>query len=412
MKKSIETSNLHRRIALVIIRRLGSSRPRIILGFMVATAGLSMWIANVSTALMMLPIALAIIRKEREISPDSGQSNFGIALMLAIAYAASIGGPGTLIGTTPNLVFVGVLKNLYPEAPEITFFQWMMIGVPLVIIFIPVIWLYICRLFAIRGSLPGASSVIKQELSALGRMTTAEKRVLAVVSCAALGWIFRNDFHFGFFVVPGWASLLGVQDYAHDATVAITAALLMFILPAGPKGSNVQTENGRLLDWNAAKTVPWGIILLVGGGYAIANSFSSTGLAGWLGQELTFLSVLPIFVVLLLVVLFTTFITEISSNTATATIFLPILGGIAVAGQAHPLLLMIPATIACSFAFMLPSATGPNAVIFASGWVTIPRMAFTGFFLNIISVVLVTAIMYLLVVPLFGLSQSLPAWAQ
>jgi len=217
---------------------------------------------------------------------------------------------------------------------------------------------------------------------------------------------------FDSFVVPGWASLLGIDAYVHDATVAVFAAVLMFIVPSSTKSPEDPRGTGRLLTWKAAETVPWWIILIVGGGYAIANSFAVTGLAEWIGQSLSPVISLPTILLVLAVVATMTFVTEINSNTATANIFLPVLGTMAVAGHAHPFLLMIPGTIACTFAFMLPSSTGPNTVIFGSGRVTVPEMAACGLLLNFIGILTITLVMYLIVLPILGITQELPAWAQ
>lgn len=401
--KAIEMHGLHKRIALAIIQRIGTSRQRLVLSFMVATAFLSMWIANVAVTLLMLPIGLAVIAREE--SEAKKQDAFGLTLMLAIAHAASIGGTGTLIGTPPNMVFAGMVKNLYPAAPEISFFHWMLIGIPLVIVFLPITWLYLVKYHKIEGSFVGSGEVIQNEVDALGKMSKAEKRVLIIFIFTALGWIFRRGFTIDQMVIPGWAGLLGVEDMVHDSTVAIVSALIMFLMPSGD-------GNKRLLDWKSAESVPWGVPLIVGGGYSIAKGFSETGLATWIGNELGFISILPLFLVLLLVVLFMTFITEINSNTATANIFLPVLATMAIAGQAHPFLLMIPATFACSCAFMLPSGTGPNAVVFGSGRVTIPQMSRTGLWLNFLSVVVVTLVMYLIAVPVFGITSGIPIWAK
>ncbi len=408
LAKAIELQHLHRRIALNTLRILGHSRRRIILSFMIATAFLSMWIANVAVTLLMLPIAMALVAQESE--TDASPTQFGLALMLSIAYAASIGGTGTLIGTPPNMVFAGMVKSLYKSAPEISFLDWMTLGVPLVLLLLPVTWLYLIRYFRVGGTFAGSHEVIARHLRELGRMSTGEKRVLAVFVFTALGWVFRKKFALGPVVIPGWSDLLGVGEYVHDATVALTATLLLFIIPSGViDGSG---ENRRLLDWKAAESVPWGVVVIVGGGYAIARSFSETGLAEWIGSEVTFLSGLPTFVVLLAVVFMVTFLTEINSNTATANIFLPVLATMALANGAHPFLFMVPATIACSCAFCLPSGTGTNAVVFASGKVTIPEMAKCGFLLNFISIAVVTLVVYLVAVPLFGLGGAVPAWAK
>ncbi|MBI93087.1 MAG: anion transporter [Gemmatimonadaceae bacterium] len=345
--RAFEVHQLHRRIALSLIHRIGTSRRRIVLSF-----------------------------------------------MLAIAYSASIGGTGSLLGTPPNMVFVGMVKTMYPQAPDVTFIDWMEIGTPFVMCMLPVTWLFLTRSFRVTGSFSGSREVITSELELLGPMQPGERRVLCIFLLTGLGWIFRDI----------WAASLGVEHLVHDATVAVAAALALFVLPSGNKGE-------RLLDWQQAQTVPWGVAMIVGGGYAIAKGFATTGLATWLGDALAPIAALPLPVIVLLVVLFMTFITEINSNTATASIFLPVLATMATAGHTHPFLLMIPATFACSCAFMLPSGTGPNAVIFGSGQVTIPQMSRAGLRMNFISVVMLSVIMVLFAIPLLDISGTPPAWA-
>jgi solute carrier family 13 (sodium-dependent dicarboxylate transporter), member 2/3/5 len=405
--KAFETHGVHRRIALVLINRIGTSRKRIVLSFMIATAVLSMWIANVAVTLLMLPIALAVATKEEE-ADGGGSGAFGLCLMLAVAHAASIGGTGSLVGTPPNMVFVGMVKTMYEGAPEISFFEWMQIGLPFVILFIPITWLYLTWFHGIKGQFSGSRELITNELNALGKPSPAEKRVMTVFVLTGLGWIFRKDLLFGPVTLTGWSSLLGVENMVHDATVAVLAAIALFLIPAGP----LATAKRRLITWPEAQSVPWGVVLIVGGGYAIAKSFTQTGLADWLGVQLAFIGVLPMALIIILVILFMTFVTEINSNTATANIFLPVLATMAVAGQMHPFLLMIPATFACSCAFMLPSGTGPNAVIFGSGKVTIPEMSKTGFWLNILSVVVLSIIMIGVAVPVLNLTMDVPVWAK
>jgi sodium-dependent dicarboxylate transporter 2/3/5 len=405
--KAFEVHNLHQRLALMIIKFLGTSRRLIILSFMVATAVLSMWIANVSVALIMLPIALALISK----IPDSNNNDqFGLALMLAIAYSASIGGTGTLIGTPPNLIFVGVIEKLFPNAPEISFLQWMLLGIPLVSIFLPITWFYLIKYFGIRGNFPGSKEIIDQELKSLGRITTAEKRILVIFLITALAWVFRKDFQFDDFIVYGWASRLGIDHLVHDATIAIIAAILMFLIPAGYNPGSGKSDMKKLLDWKSASQVPWGVVLIVGGGYALADGFTKTGLADWMGMKLTLIADFPVLLLVMAIVIILTLLTEITSNTATTNIFLPILASMAIASQIHPYLIMIPGTIACSCAFMLPSGTGPNTVIFGSGKVTIPQMAKCGFGLNLIGVIIVTMIIYLIGFSVFQMSGGAPTW--
>jgi len=411
--KAIEVHNLHKRIALVIINLIGTSRKRIILSFMISTALLSMWMSNMAVALLMLPIGIAVIKREEEISVANGNNKFVLALMLAIAYAASIGGIGTPIGTPPNLIFQGIIEDLYPNSPGVSFVEWMAIGVPLILVFLPVIWIYLVKYFKVSGNLPGSSEIIKDELKALGPMTKGEKWVSAIFIFTALGWVFRKDIDFGSFYITGWETWLGVKGYVHDVTIAFVSSILLFTIPVGirKKGSDKSTLT-PLLTWKQAETVPWGVIFLIGGGYAIAAGFKATKLVDWIGDNLSFLEAWPVFVVLVVVILFITFLTEVNSNAATASIFIPVLAAVSTAGNWHPFLLTIPATIACSCSFMLPSGTGTNAVIFGSGRVTIKEMSSAGFILNFIGIVVVTLIAYLIVVPMFGIGQGVPEWAK
>lgn len=401
--KAIETQNLHKRIALVIINIFGISRQRIILSMMIATAFLSMWIANVTAAVMMYPIALSIISKEEEDS-GSGRSTFGTALMLGIAYSATLGGLGTLIGTPTNLILIGILENLFPEAPPITFFTWLKIGLPLLIIFLPVFCFYLIRYFKVNGNLSSSDTVIRDELKTLGKTTPGEKRVIYVCLFAILGWVFRENLVLGELVIPGWSELLGLDAFVHDSTVAMAASMLLFMLPAN--------KEKRLLDWKSASQVPWGVVMIVGGGYAIAAGFESTGLADWLGLQLAFISSYPFIVVLVLIIAFVMMFTEFNSNTATANILLPVLASMAVAARMNPLLLMIPATIASSLGFMMPAGTGPNTVIFGSERVTVKDMVKCGVWLNLIGLVLLTVILYFVIMPWLDFEPTLPVWAQ
>ena len=400
--KAIETQNLHKRIALVIINIFGVSRRRIMLSMMIATAFLSMWIANVTAAVMMFPIALSIISKEED--SISGKSTFATALMLGIAYSATLGGLGTLIGTPTNLILIGIVEKLFPAAPPITFFTWLKIGLPILCLFLPIFCYYLIRYFRVSGNLSENDSIIKDELRALGETTPGEKRVIYVCLLAIAGWVFREDLVVGNAVIPGWSSWLGLNAYVHDSTVSMAAALLLFILPAD--------KDKRLLDWKSASQVPWGVVMIVGGGYAIAAGFESTGLADWLGNQLAFISSYPFLIVLILIIGFVMIFTEFNSNTATANILLPVLASMAVAASMNPLLLMIPATIASSLGFMMPAGTGPNTVIFGSERVTVSDMVKCGVWLNLISLVLLTVILYFIIMPWLDLETTLPAWAR
>ncbi|MFQ5866182.1 MAG: SLC13 family permease [bacterium] len=407
---------LHKRLALRIVHIIGTSPGRVILGFMTATAFISMWISNTSTTLMMYPIALAVVLHFSELEKAKNDEiskgidpNIQTALMLGIAYSASVGGIGTLIGTPPNVIFAGAVSSLYPKAPSVEFFRWMLIGIPLVVIFIPLIWICLTRIvFPISlKELAGGRKYISAQLQQLGRISRGERLTLFVFLVTAFGWIFRRDINLGLFTIPGWSNLLGIAHWVSDTTVAIFAALLMFAVP-------VNWHKGEfLLDWKWAVKIPWGILILFGGGIALAKAFQTTGLATWIGSNLTMLSKIPVVVMILIVCLMLTFLTEVTSNTAMTTLFMPILAATALAMNTHPFLLMIPATMSASCAFMLPVATPPNAVIFGSGHVTISDMAKAGIVLNLIGAILITGLVYLLAIPIFGITPgSLPNWVQ
>lgn len=400
LAKGIEKQDLHKRIALRIIGLLGTGQRRIILGFMVATAFLSMWITNMAVVLIMLPIASSLI--ERQEKNDIG--NFGLALLLGIAYAASVGGTGTLIGTPPNLVFAGLLDKLYPGAPEIGFVDWMKIALPIVVIFIPVIWFYLISFLGIQKDARLIDFGLAHEMDRLGKMDGAEKRVLLVFLLTALGWVFRKDLIMGDFVLPGWGNLLGVADYVHDSTVALCGAILLFLIDDG--------KGNKLMDWKTARNVPWGVAMFLGGGLALGSGFKNTGLAEWMGSSFLVVGNLPEFFILLGIVALIIFITEVNSNTATATIFLPVLAAMGVAASINPLLVMVPATFACSFAFMMPSGTGTNTVIFASGRIRVADMAKTGFWLNLVCIGLLPLLLYYFILPIMGITVELPVWAE
>jgi len=402
--------NLHTRMALWIIRLVGTSARRLVLGFMLAAGFLSMWISNSATTMMMMPIGLGLLIKIEEMQgnrPDRSVANFGTCLMLGIAYAANIGGVGTLVGTFPNLVFAGMFKKHFPGGPEITFVEWMKIGLPFAVVFIPVMWAYmVMAVLPIKGKVvENADELIKQEIARLGKMQRGEAMVLAVFVTTALLWIFRGDIRLGAVTLPGWAGLLGLDQYVHDATIAMVMGILCFILPADRK------KGVSLLDWEHGKRAPWGILLLFGGGFAIAAGFEESGLTQWVGTQLSVLKGVPIPLIVLAIALMMTFLTEVTSNTATTTMMLPILAATAGILDVNPLLLMLPATICASCAFMLPIGTPPNAIVFASGRISIMKMAKVGFLLNLITAVFVTAFIYFWVVPVFGISLSeAPAW--
>jgi len=406
---SMQRWNLHTRIALWIISLVGTSAPRLILGFMIATAFLSMWISNSATCMMMMPIGLGIVIKTEELqgkNPLPNVANFGACMMLGIAYAANIGGVGTLIGTFPNLVFAGIFENQFPDAPAITFIEWLKIGLPFVVIFVPLMWIYMIKIaLPTKGQvLENASEIIRTETEKLGNMKRGEALILVVFVVTAILWIFRSDINLGNITIRGWAGLLGVDNYVHDSTVAMGMGILCFILPVDMK------KNVYLLDWKHARQVPWGILLLFGGGFAIAAGFEESGLTEWVGAQLSVLQNVPVPVLVAAVALMMTFLTEVTSNTASTQMLLPILVATAEALNINALLLMLPATMAASCAFMLPLGTPPNAIVFASGRVSLDRMAKTGFLLNLITVLFITAFIYFWIAPVWGISAGVPAW--
>ena len=400
---------LHRRIALGIVSSVGARGDRIILGFMAATAFLSMWISNTATTMMMLPIAFAVIvTLEEHAGGANGFTPFKIALMLSIAYAANIGGIGTLIGTPPNIVFAAQIRSLFPDAEEISFVKWMMVGVPLVLVFVPITWFVLTRV-SFRGARidlgTGGEEVIARERSGLGPINPGERRTLIVFVLTVLAWITRADISIGSLTLRGWASLFSLGSYIHDSTIAIAAALALFIIP-------VDWRRGVfVLSWKSARDIPWGILILFGGGIALGKGFSQSGLAAEIAGAMGLVSAAPLVVLIVVTALLVTFLTEVTSNTAIATIFLPILAATAVGLGLHPFIVMVPATISASCAFMLPVATPPNAIVFSSGVVPMTGMVRAGVVMNLIGVVLVTLVLYLLVIPVFGISPTrLPAW--
>lgn len=381
---AMEKWNLHKRIALTIISLIGTNTDRIILGFMVATGFLSMWISNTATAMMMVPIGLAIIyqisdalKDKPEIDTSKENFGFGKALMLGIAYSASIGGIATIIGTPPNTLLAAAIKDLYGF--ELSFAKWMLFGVPLAWIFIIIVWFYLVKIaFPLKiKEIPGGKSVIQSEKKKLGSASFEEKAVFVVFILAALAWITRT-FILNEFVNPN----------IKDATIAIMAALVLFIIPS----KNV--KGGHLIDWETAVKLPWGILLLFGGGLSIAAGFTESGLSNWIGGQLSGLEGMNILIVITVVTALVIFLTEITSNTATASMMFPIMASLSIALGIHPFSVMIAAAVAASCAFMLPVATPPNAVVFGSGYLRIPDMAKAGFALNIIGVILVTAAIY------------------
>ncbi len=375
---AIEKWALHKRIALNIINLIGSNVRKIILGFMIATAFLSMWISNTATSVMMLPIGLAIIKQLKDNPNTQANENeiFGKALMLAIAYSASIGGVATLIGTPPNLVLAGVVSDIYGY--EITFMQWLAFGFPISLVLLGVCWWYLTRwAFQFQQKeFPGGQQEIKRQLQLLGKISYEEKMVALIFALTAFCWITRSFL------------LQKIFPALDDTMIAIFFAVVLFLVPSR------KNKHKALIQWEEAVKIPWGIILLFGGGMALAKGFESSGLAVWIGEQMTSLSGLPILVLVLVLIAAVNFLTEITSNLATTAMLLPVLAPMALSVDVHPFVLMVAAAVAASCAFMLPVATPPNAVVFGSGYLRIPDMVKRGVFMNIISIIVLTLFVY------------------
>ncbi|WP_350287271.1 DASS family sodium-coupled anion symporter [uncultured Croceitalea sp.] len=388
---AIEKWNLHRRIALNIINLIGTSVSKIMLGFMVATAFLSMWISNTATAVMMLPIGMAIVSqlKDNPATPKNETVVFGKALMLAIGYSASIGGVATLIGTPPNLVLSGILQETY--GIELSFMQWMKFGLPISVLLLGICWVYLTR-FAFtfeQKHFPGGKAEIKRLLLELGKMSYAEQSISIVFLLTAFCWMFRN------YVLQPWLPAID------DSMIAIFFAIVLFLLPAKRSGGR------RILNWDEAVKLPWGILLLYGGGLSLAAGFTQTGLAEWIGQQLGNVQGISLLVLLLVLVAAVNFLTEVTSNLATISMLLPVIVPIAVIFDVHPYVLMVGITVAASCAFMLPVATPPNAIVFGSGYLRIPDMVRVGIWMNLISIIIVVIMTYV-VLPLVWDFSSRP----
>ncbi|MFC6997432.1 SLC13 family permease [Rufibacter roseus] len=393
---AMEKWNLHKRIALNIIHLVGTNQRKIVLGFMLATAFLSMWISNTATAMMMLPIGVSITMQLTSFSgegPISAGNKFGKALMLGIAYSASIGGLATLVGTPANAILVAVVGQQFQM--EISFLQWMLLGVPVTFVLLFICWFYLVRVsFPLHNEKSqNGKAEIESQLAILGRISTEEKWVLAVFAFTALAWLTRT------FVLNRFFPELD------DSMIAMFGAILLFLIPA----SSTQNKE-KLLDWSIAEKIPWGILLLFGGGLAIALGFKDSGLAAWIGTKMTLLQGVSVLLIFLTIIAVINFLTEITSNTATATMMLPVLSSLALAIDIHPFGPMVAACMASSCAFMLPVATPPNAIVFGSGFIKMQDMIRTGFVLNLISVVVLTLAVYYLLPVVWHIDVlSLPA---
>ena len=406
---SMQRWNLHRRIALTIIYAIGRRADFMVLGFMAAAAFLSMWISNTATSVMMLPIGLAIVSKIEEEFGESRSHKITLALMLGIAYGCSVGGVATLVGTPTNLAFVRIFQETFPEAPPIAFGQWLIIGLPFAVTLLFVIWFLLTKVLCrFDKGLVLDRSVIRRELDQLGPMSYEEKVVLVLFFTTALLWTFRRDLVLGFITIPGWSNLSGAFLLIDDGTIAILMAIVLFFIPAR------QLDIGeRILQSDVFAKIPWDIILLFCGGFALAAGFSASGLSQFIGQSFSALGTVNVLLLVLAICFCVTFLTELTSNVATLSMLLPILGSWAVGISVHPLLFAVSATISASMAFMMPVATPPNAVVFGSKRIRIIEMARTGLMLNFVAIFFTLVAVYLLFPYLTGDSLSdFPVWAK
>lgn len=400
---AIEKWGLHKRMALHVIRIIGQNSERLILGFMLATAIMSFWISNTATTLMMLPIASATIAGLSLVKKDRDNKILGTGLMLAIAYGANIGGLGTPIGSPPNLIFLAILEELFPYLPEIGFFQWMIFAVPLVFLFLGLAWLYLVKInlkISSNNNNNNVSdrSIIDEQLKKLGKMSQGELLVAILFALTVFLWITRGDINIGDFTMNGWASIFGVDKYVKDTDVAAMISLIMFAIPAKTQDGNPT----QLLDWQTAASIPWGILLLFGGGIAISKGFVSSGLSEFLAGTLqASLKGLPTIFIIVAICIFMTFLTEITSNTAVTTLMMPVLATVSNAINLNPIILMWPATLSASCAFCLPVATPPNAIVYSQNYFSISTMAKVGLVVNIIGVILISLGVNFFVLPMF-----------
>ncbi len=436
--KTIERWGLHRRISLNIIKTIGTSPKRLILGFMVATASLSAWISNTATCLMMLPIAIAAIDQFKLIEQDKNKvTNFATCLMLGIAFSANIGGLTTPIASSSNIIFLANFNEFFPDRTPVSFGQWVMVSLPLVVVFLALTWAYLVNFSKVKldnqtthkedlapeanfvmvgareeiltakqiqptptESAPTSTKmIIDNEIKKLGPMSLAEKQVAVLFAVTAVLWIFLGDLTIGSFTIPGWSSFLGLESFVKNTTVAAAIAFVMFLIPARTK----QGKQTQLLDWGTANTVPWDILLLFGAGVAISKGFTESGLSQFLTDNLAIvLKVTPFIATIVIVSIFTAVLTEFASNTACALLMMPICAALAPAIGFDPLILMWTATKSLKCTFCLPVATPPNAIVYSQKYFSIATMTKVGLILNAIGVILIALTINFLAVPIMN----------
>lgn len=378
---TFERWGLHRRMAFFALRSVGTEPRRIVFAVILVTAFLSMWISNTATTLMMTPIAVAVVgglgREERTAE----------ATLLGVAYAASLGGIGTPIGTPTNLIFLGAARELFPNEPTVTFAQWMLFGVAYLAVLVPVCWLVV----VLTARVPKGVAIPIEQLGIEkpGLMSRPEKTALALCTATAVLWLFRADITLGATTIPGWSNLFPAAKMINDATVAVLMALLAFLLPA--------TRTERLLGWEEFRRIPWDVLILFGGGFALADALEQSGFSKWAGARLSFVGDWPPVLMIIVICVVVTLLSEVASNVATATAMMPIAAALATTIGVHPYFLMIPAVIAASSGFMLPVATAPNTIVYATGLVRVKAMARSGFLLDLAAAIVITLLAFTLI---------------
>lgn len=402
---TVEKWGLHRRIAFGVLSAVGTEPRRLIFAVLLATAGLSMWMSNTATTLMMTPIAVALIRnldsRNGDVVTDSAK-RFGTATLLAVTYGASLGGIGTPIGTPTNIIFLGAAQQLVPDAPTITFAEWMVFGLAFLVFALPVCWLILIT----RNRIEKGAAIPLESLgiSSGGPMTRPERTAALICFITATAWVFRADIALGAIRIPGWSNLLANPKGIHDATVAIVVAVVSFLIPVG--------GGRKLLEWSDFRRIPWDVLILFGGGFALADALESTGFSSWASEELSFVGKWPPVLMILVICLVVTALSEFASNVATATAMMPFAAALAVTIHVHPYLLMLPCVLAASAGFMLPVATAPNTIVYATGLVSVREMARNGLLLDLICAVIITAVVLLIVPHAIGVDLMTPLAAK
>ena len=396
MALAMEKWNLHKRIALFVLLRVGQKPIHILFGFMFACFFLSMWMSNTATAMMMVPISLSVIKNLEEFYSPDVIRRYSVAVFLGLAYSCSIGGVSTLIGTPPNLSFARIYAISFPDAAEISFSMWMLFALPLGLLILLITLLVLYLLYVPKKNMQNVSkTMLKEKYAELGPMSREEKWVGALFVMMALLWTFRSPIEIGSFRIPGWSQLFSYPGYFNDGTIAIAMAVLLFLIPS--------REKSGLMDWKTAVKLPWDIVLLFGGGFALALAVKDSGLGLWMGELITDNSDWSPLGLMAALTAGMSFLTEFTSNTATTEMVLSIIAGISESSGIPPLLLMVPVTVAASMAFMMPIATPPNAIIFGSSSLRIVDMVKAGVIIDLIAVVLIIAAMYLWGIPVFGI---------